>query len=499
MTFPVSPANNDTATVNGITYVYSSATNSWARTTATSLTLAGNLIANKLFTTTGLFWSGNGFAVSTGGGGGGTAAGSQGSLQFNNGGSFDGSTVIYDSANGNLVITDTTTSTSTTTGALVVGGGIGVAGNVVADKLYTTTGLYWAGNGVAFSSGGGSTYGNTEVAAYLPIHTGNIKASYANIFTSLSIAENTTGTDALNLNNNNLYGVNTIRIYDPGTSEGIAWEGGSGWSIYESPDDLSNDIGNLQIVLSGVRTLTVTTDGTVNIPSTFAATTTTTGALTIGGGLGVAGNVVADKFYTTTGLYWAGNGVAFSSGGGGGGGITYTSDATPPGTPNIGDQWYNTTTDVLYEYLEDGTSSYWVDIQSLGTSTGNAVTVSFDDLTLSGNLILTANLIYSIGGDTGRLKSIYAGNVITRTANVDTINTGIINASGNVTAANVTVTSNITTARIVATGNITAANVTASGNVAGNYMLGDGSKLTNLPVTGATTGKAIAMAIVFGG
>jgi hypothetical protein len=118
-----------------------------------------------------------------------------------------------------------------------------------------------------------------------------------------------------------------------------------------------------------------------------------------------------------------------------------------------------------------------VDVQSLGTSTGNAVTSSFDDLTLSGNLILTANLLYSIGGDTGRLRHIYAGNVTTVTANIVTINTG------NIAAGNVTLTGQ----------------VEATGNVQGSYMLGDGSKLTNLPATGASTGKAIAMAIVFGG
>jgi hypothetical protein len=92
-------------------------------------------------------------------------------------------------------------------------------------------------------------------------------------------------------------------------------------------------------------------------------------------------------------------------------------------------------------------------------------------------LILTANLVYSIGGDTGRLRHIYAGNVTTVTANVNTINT----------------------VGVAALGNITAANVITTGNVQGNYMLGDGSKLSNLPPPGASTGKAIAMAIVFGG
>lgn len=182
-----------------------------------------------------------------------------------------------------------------------------------------------------------------------------------------------------------------------------------------------------------------------------------------------AGNVTANKVLTTE-IRWAGNNAVFNAG------VTYTA-STAPVAAKISDQWYNTDNDVLYEYITDGVSTYWVDIQSLGTSTGNAVSSSFDDLTLSGNLILTANLLYSIGGDTGRLRHIYAGNVTTVTANVNTINTVGISALGNITAANVTTT----------------------GNVQGTYMLGDGSKLSNLPPPGASTGKAIAMAIVFGG
>jgi hypothetical protein len=63
--------------------------------------------------------------------------------------------------------------------------------------------------------------------------------------------------------------------------------------------------------------------------------------------------------------------VAFSSGGAG---LTYTANTAPPSSGNVtGDQWYNTTTNVLYEYLNDGTSKYWIDIQS-PTITGNTVT-----------------------------------------------------------------------------------------------------------------------------
>lgn len=54
----------------------------------------------------------------------------------------------------------------------------------------------------------------------------------------------------------------------------------------------------------------------------------------------------------------------------GAGGITYTANVSPPIVGNLaGDQWYNTSSDVLYEYSFDGTSYYWVD-QS-GAAFGN--------------------------------------------------------------------------------------------------------------------------------
>lgn len=39
---------------------------------------------------------------------------------------------------------------------------------------------------------------------------------------------------------------------------------------------------------------------------------------------------------------------------------------------------------------------------------------------------------------------------------------------------------------------------TFTGTVTANAFSGDGSALTNLPATGVTTGKAIAMAMIFG-
>jgi hypothetical protein len=98
-------------------------------------------------------------------------------------------------------------------------------------------------------------------------------------------------------------------------------------------------------------------NGNVTIGSTTTSTNANTGALVVKGGAAIAGNVYADALRTTTGIYWSGNGNPIA-------GITYTASSSAPSGPSKGDQWYNTSNDVLYEYVFDGTSSYWVDIQT---------------------------------------------------------------------------------------------------------------------------------------
>ena len=330
------------------------------------------------------------------------------------------------------------------------------SGNLTAYGLITTTGLYWA-NGSPFVS---SSYGNTEVAAYLPINStitdiqANIGAyqTYANANIGSASASNDTinanigayqtytnaniGTTRTNLNtldanvgafhtyanlhfSDSNYGNTQVAEYLP------VYSGTIGGTLSGSSQPNVTDVGTLTgLDVSGTTTITgfVTADGTgggtpqysvklgnadgekiafatrgtagygvgievlkddesgygklnisaaethfnvinasaavvqnnaiviqangmVTLDATTTSTSTTTGALVVRGGVGIAGNVYSDTVYTTTGIRWAGNGVAFSSGGGAG--LTYTANTAPLTTGNVsGDQWYNTSTDV---------------------------------------------------------------------------------------------------------------------------------------------------------
>ena len=104
----------------------------------------------------------------------------------------------------------------------------------------------------------------------------------------------------------------------------------------------------------------------------------------------------------------------------------YTASNIAPSVPKLGDQWYYIATDVLYEYISDGTSSYWVDVDSLG-QVGNISTIS--DATLQGNVVVGVDTRYSIGASNGYVKNVYANSI---TANSITVNGNIV-PSANVT------------------------------------------------------------------
>lgn len=89
--------------------------------------------------------------------------------------------------------------------------------------------------------------------------------------------------------------------------------------------------------------------------STFDGNVTFNNTITAGGSVGINGQVLRS---TGTGVQWSSSS----------GGITYTFSDTPPSSANAGDIWIDSDTGVPYTYINDQTSSQWVDTRSTSYS-----------------------------------------------------------------------------------------------------------------------------------
>jgi hypothetical protein len=169
-------------------------------------------------------------------------------------------------------------------------------------------------------------------------------------------------------------------------------------------------------------------------------------------------NILYEYLYDGTSYYWidqTGPAIAISGGSisGGGNGITYTANTSPPATANVADQWFNTSSGALYEYQNDGTSNYWIDV------TGPTV---------------------------ANISTITATQIINGTSNVS-INT----TNGNITMG-VAGTSDVVT--------ISNNSLSVVGNVSATYFIGNGSQLTGISASGgAGNARVMGYSLVFGG
>ena len=278
-------------------------------------------------------------------------------------------TKIGTNSNGNLVVVSTENSTSATTGALVVQGGIGASGNVtfggnaaIAGKLRvnddTDAVPYVMGSG-AFHVVGGMSIGKDFWVG------GNIYV--ANVISQTSTILQVSEPLVYLFPNSAVYNYD-IGAFSEFSVGGIPRYTGvvrsvqSGEWVFFSNIDNKPSSGSVGITDPDVIYDPVKA-GNIIAANTTPSTSTTTGALIVRGGAGIAGNINAAAYYTTNGIYWSGNGASYSSGSGSG--TTFTANTAPPTSGNIaGDMWYNISTDVLYEYINDGTSKYWVDVSS---------------------------------------------------------------------------------------------------------------------------------------
>jgi hypothetical protein len=305
------------------------------------------------------------------------------------------------------VITGTANSTGTSSGALQVVGGVGVGGNVYVGGNVVVTGNVISGAGnitvQSFTGNSGQFYGNA--AGFSALYAG-IPSGYAatpdTIIQSAGNFNSYVQNNSQNINAGSQATTDWVATASNGSDTiyyidlGIAGGGYSNASPYNSlgtslwPNDAylyaQGNVagapgGNLVVGTSIPGTVTRILAGGVNSSNVVAIFSNT--------GLTVSGNVISSNVYTN-GLFWAGNGNVIQTGGGSGGSITYTANTAPPATGNtVGSQWYNTSTDTLYEYEYDGTTYHWVDISSPTLATN--VNLISGNLTVTGNLFVQSN------------------------------------------------------------------------------------------------------------
>ena len=115
-----------------------------------------------------------------------------------------------------------------------------------------------------------------------------------------------------------------------------------------------------------------------------------------------------------------------------------------------------------------------------------------------GSFYTYANVTYSTIANAGVLQN----QINTTNANLASFETyanATFSTGGGSSYGNTNVAAYLTTATISTTGNITAANLITGGNVIGNYILGNGSKLTNLPVQAGTYTNSNVTNLLSGG
>lgn len=285
-----------------------------------------------------------------------TVSGISKSVQYNNAGFIAGAAYLtYDNTNGNLVIASSTPSTSPTTGALVVSGGIGVAGDINVGGNIVATGVGLSSFGGSMSVAGVATFNSNVVIVGNLTTLGNtfITNSFdLSIQDSIINLHSPTDLTPLVTNDGKDIGLK-LHYYD--TADSHAFIGRANDTGYLEWYDKGNDAAG---IFTGTSYGTIKTGNIVLTGNTYRGT-------------GTIGSAIPT------------HAIAYT-----------TQSATPPSSPQIGDQWYDTSTDTLYEWFTDGTSSYWIDV--LGKPAG----INFSSQTSAPSGAKTGDYWYDTSTDT---------------------------------------------------------------------------------------------------
>ena len=329
------------------------------------------------------------------------------------GGNIDGSRV-----NANVVTVNSTISAAGTitgnnlVGATVTGTTVTAIANVVGGNVVTGGQVSAVGN----IQGGNLNAPGGAVTSYIVSATGRVQGGNFVTTGFITATGNITGgnvdTGNIHAGNVNVDGNVSAQYYSGNGRNltGIVASGGS-----------SIDFGN-----SNVKITTADGNVSVNIDNTSDVAVFATTGEYVTGIISATGNILGNGFLSDHYYYANGTPVPF--------GIVYTANIAPPSTPSIADQWYDTTNDVLYEYISDGISTYWVDTTSPAFAGGVVANV-----VISGNMLPVANVTFNIGNASAYFNTAFlqtasvAGNVVAGRIRSDTVVASVL---ANTTAIN---------------------------------------------------------------
>ena len=235
------------------------------------------------------------------------------------------------------------------------------------------------------------------------IATGNITAANANLGNVVTANyTNAVLTTAAQPNITSIGTLGNLTVTNDVSANTLTTGSGTNGNLVIDPDGSGN------LVISGTTPVVMSNTLTSNGNVAFTGADISLGAV---GNISITGGST-NQYLKTDGsgnLSWG----TPAGGGGGGTSITYTADVTPPGSANIADQWYNTTTNTLYEYINDGTTNYWVDIQTPTVSSSSPAPLMIQNK--GSNLTYASTLNFAGAG----INATYSGNTVTAT--VETI------------------------------------------------------------------------------
>jgi hypothetical protein len=312
----------------------------------------------------------------------------------------------------NLVATQANVATLNVTGNLNFSNVLAyvtVAGNITAGNIVSTTGglfanNYYYANGVPFTGGAGGTpggiqgmlqfnnsYAFTGTNSWLYTQaSGNLVSNSATTSTS-----KTTGSLVLaggigiggNVFANAIY---TDNHYFANGATITTPAGGS--NTYVQFNDSSTFSGTAGLTFNkGSNVLTV--GGSIGIANTSPAH-----ALSVTGNVAISNKLVLGS----GGISWA-NGNAFTS-------SKFTTSTTAPTGNGVGDFWYKSGSDILYQYINDGTSSFFLDLTTKPSIYSNLAITSnlYVSGTVSSTLTPAANVTLNLGTATANWGTVYA-------------------------------------------------------------------------------------------